>query len=104
MITSNYSGTKCPKCGKSNFELVEDTPDRSKFKYYYLRCSSYACHAFLQAMPFHHTNSLIDDAQTSIEGKINSMDSRTTHNIAAINQNLANGIGRVIELLSKDKP
>ena len=48
----NYSGTKCPNCSKTEFELVEDTPSNSNgaeaiYKYYYLRCLS--CKTFLAA-------------------------------------------------------
>lgn len=45
MSLRNYSGTKCPKCDKAGFELVEDAPANSNYKYFYLRCSS--CKAFL---------------------------------------------------------
>lgn len=48
----NYSDTKCPKCGQTHFELVEDTPKESLQKFYYLRCDS--CKSFLAA--FHYIN------------------------------------------------
>lgn len=42
---TNTSGTKCPKCQKTQFELVEDRPDNSVLILVYLRCA--ACHTFL---------------------------------------------------------
>ncbi len=50
MVKTNYSGTKCPKCEKSIFDLVEDSPNNSNYKYFYLRCSS--CKTFLHAFEF----------------------------------------------------
>jgi predicted nucleic-acid-binding Zn-ribbon protein len=57
MNLANTSGTKCPKCENSNFELSEDFPTESAFRFYYIRCSS--CKTFLQALPFHDTNTLL---------------------------------------------
>jgi hypothetical protein len=65
MAIANHSGTKCPKCDNSNFELVEDFPYKAAFKMYYIRCSS--CQTFLQALPFHDTNALIDKLQADID-------------------------------------
>jgi hypothetical protein len=64
MSNPNHSGTKCPKCEKSNFELVDDFPTKSAFKMYYIRCSS--CKIFLQALPFHDTNRNIEIMQGDI--------------------------------------
>ena len=66
MTTSlpNHSGTKCPKCDKTNFEFVEDFPTKSQFKMYYMRCTS--CKIFLQSLPFHNTNTLIEKLQEDI--------------------------------------
>jgi len=58
MAYPNHSGTKCPKCEKTSFELVEDFPTKGAFHMYYMRCSS--CKTFLQATPIIHTNSLLD--------------------------------------------
>lgn len=64
MDIPNHSGTKCPKCDKSNFELVEDFPTKAAFKMYYIRCSS--CKTFLQALPFYDTNNKIEVLQEDI--------------------------------------
>lgn len=50
MDKTNYSGTKCPKCEKTDFELAEDTPLDSKYKMFYIRC--FHCKTFLQATPY----------------------------------------------------
>ena len=57
MFTNNYSGTKCPKCENKSFELKEDTPTNSNFKFMYLRCSS--CKTIITAVDFLHTGTLI---------------------------------------------
>lgn len=57
MDIANKSWTKCPKCEKTQFDIVEDYPTNSAFKMYYVRCSS--CKTFLQALPYEDTNTLI---------------------------------------------
>lgn len=57
MLTNNYSFSKCPKCEKSFFELIEDTPTNSNFKFMYLRCSS--CKTIITAVDYLHTGTLI---------------------------------------------
>ena len=58
MAFSNSSGTKCPKCEMSDFEIVEDFPANATYKFYYIRCRS--CQTFLQAIPFNDINNKID--------------------------------------------
>jgi len=65
MDTPNQSQTKCPKCGNTYFELIEDYPTSSNYKFWYMRCSS--CKTFLQAMPFLSTNSKIIKLQEDID-------------------------------------
>lgn len=33
----------CPKCGGHSFELVENSPSNSKFKFLFIQCSSCGC-------------------------------------------------------------
>ena len=66
MSIPNQSYTKCPKCGHSNFELVEDYPTNSNFKMWYMRCATITCHTFLQAMPYLDTNKQIDKLQVEV--------------------------------------
>ncbi len=65
MNLANTSGTKCPKCEKSGFELVEDFPYGSAWKHMYIRCSN--CKTFLQALPFSNTNVLVERLQEDIK-------------------------------------
>lgn len=58
MNIANKSYTKCPKCEYAQFELVEDYPTQSNFKFWYIRCSS--CKTFLQALPYDDTNTLVE--------------------------------------------
>ena len=57
MLTNNYSGTKCPKCENSSFEVVIDTPKNSTVKMRYLRCSN--CSTLITALEFHAIGDLI---------------------------------------------
>ena len=61
---NNYSGTKCPKCENTTFELVEDTPSKSEFKFQYLRCSS--CKTFITTEQYLNTNAILQDLEKSI--------------------------------------
>ena len=67
MDIANKSWTKCPKCEKMQFEMVEDYPTNSRYKMYYIRCSS--CKTFLQAVPWEDTNTLINDIKTFLKIK-----------------------------------
>lgn len=57
-LITNTSGTKCPKCEKSGFEVVEDIPNNSNFRKNYLRCMH--CKTFLAMSYFNNTNVLIE--------------------------------------------
>lgn len=69
---NNYSGTKCPKCQSTQFELKEDTPNNSNWRYQYLRCSS--CYTFLAVLPFNNTNVLLENEFKKIKGKLGILD------------------------------
>ena len=40
MVGTNYSHSKCPKCDKTFFEVIEETPTNSNWKMFFIRCSS----------------------------------------------------------------
>lgn len=61
----NYSGTKCPKCEQKIFELVEDAPTNSKWKYMYLRCTK--CKTFLAILPYNNTNVMIEQLHDDVK-------------------------------------
>lgn len=64
-MNNNYSGTTCPHCDATSFELVEDTPLNSNWKYMYLRCAG--CKTFLAVLPFHNTNALIENLHKDVK-------------------------------------
>lgn len=37
---NNYSNSKCPKCGMTSFEVVDETPTKSTYILMFTRCSS----------------------------------------------------------------
>ena len=49
-MLENYSGTKCPKCENTSFEVVNDTPKDSNFKLMYVRC--YSCKTLVSVLDF----------------------------------------------------
>lgn len=71
MALTNYSNTKCPKCEKTIFELVEDAPNNSLYKYFYMRCS--ACKTFLsmvEYLPFAQRLELMNEDLKKIKSKL----------------------------------
>jgi uncharacterized Zn finger protein len=35
--------SKCPSCGNTSFEIVENTPSKSAFKFHFIQCSKCGC-------------------------------------------------------------
>jgi DNA polymerase III alpha subunit (gram-positive type) len=64
-MTPNQSQTKCPKCEKSSFELVEDYPTGSAWKMMYIRCST--CKTFLQALYMDNVTIQVANLQNDIK-------------------------------------
>ena len=58
MDIPNSSYTKCPKCEKTQFELVEDYPTNSQRRFWYMRCTS--CKSLAHVFPYEDTNTLIN--------------------------------------------
>jgi hypothetical protein len=57
MFRNNYSNSKCPKCEKTFFEVVEDTPLNSNWKMFYVRCNS--CKTVIGITEYFNLGSLI---------------------------------------------
>lgn len=57
MSLRNYSGSKCPSCQSSNFEIEEETPELSSFKLMFVRCKS--CKTVVGVLEFSNTSYLI---------------------------------------------
>jgi hypothetical protein len=53
------SGTKCPKCENTTFEMVIDTPKGCLYKMNYIRCIS--CKTFLQATDYYDVNDTLNE-------------------------------------------
>lgn len=64
----NKSFTKCPKCERTLFELVEDAPTHSNYKFFYLRCSS--CHTFLGVLPYLDISTQIEKLAKALNVKL----------------------------------
>ena len=65
MINSNYSGTKCPKCNVTSFEIVEDTPIKSEFKLFFLRCSS--CKSIVTAFEYYNIHAQLKQIMKALK-------------------------------------
>ena len=57
--------TKCPKCEKSGFELVDGNPIGTDNDFLYLQCSH--CKTFLQALYGSNTNIKIENVHNDIK-------------------------------------
>ena len=57
MFRTNYSGSKCPNCKISSFEVVEETPNNSQFKFNFIRCTS--CKTVVGVLEFFNNGELI---------------------------------------------
>ncbi|MCW3074609.1 MAG: hypothetical protein JWP69_1678 [Flaviaesturariibacter sp.] len=82
MANPNSSGTKCPGCTKTGFELVEDFPSNANYKMWYIRCAG--CKTFMQALPYSDTNYLVKELSTSVtnlRNEVQSMNQRINANI-----------------------
>lgn len=60
MNIPNTSGTKCPKCESTFFELVEDYPSNANYKMWYMRCSSLTCKTLVHVFPYLDTNTKLE--------------------------------------------
>lgn len=65
---TNYSGTKCPKCENTTFEVVEDAPFNSKFIVNYIRCMS--CKSLITVVPYYDINTQLKIIATALNVKL----------------------------------
>jgi len=68
----NSTGTKCPSCQTSNFELAIDFPTGSNYQFYYIRCSG--CKTFLQALPYFDVEEALKKHIKILDEKIDLLD------------------------------
>jgi uncharacterized Zn finger protein len=57
MALTNYSGSKCPSCSSTSFELKEETPINSDFKLMFVRCTS--CKTAIGVLEYFNTSYLV---------------------------------------------
>ena len=65
-MSRNHSHSKCPKCENTRFEMVEDTPNNSNFKMYYIRCIS--CKTIVGTHDYDSTESIINQIVNRLKG------------------------------------
>lgn len=57
--------SKCPSCEKTRFELKENSPTGSKFKFNFIQCS--ACGTVVGVADYFHIPTLIHGLQETVE-------------------------------------
>lgn len=83
------STSRCPKCENSTFEIVTNSPIKSKYKYAFVQCSK--CGSVVGVLDFYNIGTLIKD----VENKVNELsrqidDISNTNNKLINNQNIIN--------------
>ncbi len=79
------AASKCPKCNNSFFELSENSPSNSRFKFYLVQCSS--CGSVVGVTDFFHVPTVIDKLEKKIDSQTSNSD--VIQNLQLINQNIA---------------
>lgn len=72
----------CPKCGNTNFSVVEGTPNGSNYVYTYVQCSS--CGAVVGVMDYFSISTKIDSLEKELKKEIQ----RLSSNDEILNNNL----------------
>lgn len=82
--------SKCPKCDNTFFELVENSPAKSKYKLSFVQCSR--CGAVVGAMDYLNIGTVLNQVEEkleNIEKSLNNVNS-INNNLNIVNQNIAN--------------
>lgn len=66
----NYSNSRCPNCQNTKFEMVEDSPSGSKFKFNYVRCSY--CKTLVGVLDHYNIGNLIYELAKKINVDLDS--------------------------------
>lgn len=80
----------CIKCGRSSFEMVENSPHGSNFKYMFVQCTS--CGSVIGFTDYHNTGSQLEDLTKKLEDltkKVDRIQSHQSQMISAINELIA---------------
>jgi hypothetical protein len=75
--------SKCPHCKKNLFEIVEQVPSGSRFKMYFVQCSS--CGAPIASVDYFPVGQLVTDQEDSIRKLSHKLDDVETKLNAIIN-------------------
>ncbi len=66
--------SKCTKCGNTRFELAENSPNYSRYKFFFIQCSS--CGGVVGVTEYYQAWAKIDDLHKevkSLEDKVKNM-------------------------------
>lgn len=91
--------SKCPRCQKSYFETVVQSPKNSNYKLIFVQCQS--CQSVVGVLDYYNIGTLAKD----IEKKVDSLSSQI-RNISNVNSNLNiinNNILEIKQLIQKLK-
>ena len=75
----------CSKCGGHIFEITEQEPSGSRFKVYFVQCTS--CNTPIGIMDYFDTNSSMKNIEIKLGNLQNSLD-QIQHDISNINSDL----------------
>lgn len=68
-MSVNYSGSKCPRCQSTSFEIAEETPSKSNFILSFVRCS--LCKTVVGVNDFYNIGRLIHDLAKRLKIDLN---------------------------------
>ena len=61
----NMATSSCPKCSNASFELKENTPKGSNYKFYFVQCAS--CGTVISCMEYISNNNLLYEVKALLE-------------------------------------
>jgi hypothetical protein len=88
--------SKCPNCNSTSFELKETAPKGSRYKMFFIQCSS--CGNPVSATDYENTNYKIGKLEENMEQRFSALQS----NLNAANQNITT-LMRMIQQLENKK-
>lgn len=93
--------SKCSKCDSTQFEVKENSPAHSNFKFFFVQCSS--CGTVVSAMDYSNIGAKLNEIEKKIDNlsKSNHNSSSTNSSLAIINENISRLFNYVISKLDK---
>ena len=81
--------SKCPKCDNTYFEMIENSPNKSKYKLLFVQCSK--CGSVVGTMEYFNIGAKISELEKKIDSiSLNSSASSINNNLNIVNQNISN--------------